>query len=252
MPEEEDNKDDLSPEPPKEPKAEEEETELDGGLYFHLEGAALFAPTGATHSWGTDGCPSLTIPELNINWNPNCAAKAPIGGAITARLGFRYKYVGFELLGIGAGDWSSATYDEPVPGVPTIATSMQVGRVGGGPGAGLRFMTRPSTFRFSAGLGAAALFRYVFTSFSSLDGSSTNYVAPALISDVNLMIGPLSLGVLAMVEFSKDVNVQTNLNDQIFIPNQETIDVDAAFSPIRVFTGTQFFLGPVIGLHFGE
>ncbi len=220
-----------------------DEDENDRGFYFRLFGAALFSPTGSSHGWA-ETCPSLP----SISWNPNCTTVAPIGGAIGARLGFRYKFIGIEAFGLGAGDWSSASFDQPVPGIPSIASSMQVGRVGGGPGGGLRLLSAPGTFRVSAGLGAGVLFRYVFTSFSSLDGSSTNYKAPFLVSDINVMVGPLSLGLFALFEFSKDINIRTNIAEQVGAP----AEVDQVLSPIGVFSGTQFFLGPVLALHFGN
>ena len=224
-------------------KTQDTEEAFEGGLYFQIFGAALFSPTGSTHGW-TQDCPSLAA----INWNPECTTRAPIGGTIGARLGFRYKWIGVEFFGLGAGDWSSAAFDQPIPNVPSIVSTMQIGRVGGGPGGGLRILSPPGTFRFSGGVGAGAMFRYVFTSFSSLDGSSVNYQSPFLVTDLNLMIGPLNLGLLALLEFSKDVNIQTKIAEQAGAAAQ----LDQIFSPIRVFSGTQFFLGPVLGLHFGN
>ncbi len=141
-------------------QAEEEKEGDDGpglGLYVDVDGAAMFA-FSSSHEW-KDDCPAASIGTES--WAPECSTSAPIGVLADAKLGFRFGYLGVELMGVFAGDWSRASFDQPIPGLDADST-MDVGRVGGGVGAGLRLMTAPGMFRISGGAGGGVLFRHVY------------------------------------------------------------------------------------------
>ncbi|MCH2110803.1 MAG: hypothetical protein MK135_15900, partial [Polyangiaceae bacterium] len=153
--------------------------------------------------------------------------------------------LGIELFGLGAGDWSQASLDTSNTLVlPSFLENTQVGRVGGGLGGGLRLSTPGKSVRLSAGAGAGVMFRHVYTNLSVIDGTRTGYASPLLLTDVSLLFGKtLSLGIVAWVEFSRDITVAAQLGD--FLPGATEL-------PITLFSGPQFFLGPTIALHFGQ
>lgn len=216
------------------------------GIYLDAEGAALFA-LSSTHEW-KDACP--TVDAGTQSWQPECTTSAPIGALLQGRLGLRWGYLGIEGFALTAIDWSQAEFNEGIPGLPSAASTMAVGRVGGGLGAGLRLMTAPGVFRASAGAGGGIMFRHVYTSISSLDGASEGYQSPFLSFDMTItLLGFLNLGVMGLVEFPGDVTVS---------PDFSSIDegglgqaVESELGRVTVFSGPQFFIGPKLGIHFG-
>lgn len=217
-------------------------------IYFDAIGAGLFG-LGSTHEWNQN-CPDVTDPETGEDMDLSCDTRAPIGGALGVRLGYRWGgVVGLEGFAIGTGDWSRATLEGlDMPGVPASLESVQIGRIGGVLGGGLRLSTPTAGLRLSAGLGPGVAFRRVYTNVSSLDGASTNYTAPMLLGDVSLTFGDsLSIGFVAWAEFSKTISIEPDLSG---IPGAE--EAAAAYTQIErvtVFQGTQWFIGPTIAFH---
>lgn len=203
--------------------------------------------TSTSHEW-TENCPSFASNAPQGSWTPQCDTKAPMGFLLEGRLGLRFGYVGVEGIGVAAGDWSTAKLDEEPPGVPALGATMHVGRIGGGLGGGLRFLTKPGIFRFTTGVGGGVMFRHVYSSVSSLDGTSEGYRAPFVRVDANLvLLSFLSVGFQAYFEFAPSVVLQPNIGE-VFQGGQE---VDDVLGQIRVFRGPQIFIGPVVGIHFG-
>lgn len=220
----------------------------ESNLYLDIFGAGLFG-LKSTHEWNHD-CPEVTDPMTGEDLAIRCDARAPMGGALGVRFGLMLRgTVGFEAFAMGAGDWSKVDIEGfDVPGVPASLESMQVGRVGGALGGGLRLSTPTTGLRLSAGFGPGVAFRRVYTNVSSLDGSSTNYAAPMLLGDMSVTIGEsFTIGVLAWAEFSKTISIEPDLSG---IPSAE--EAAAAFTQIErvtVFQGTQWFIGPMIAFH---
>lgn len=216
------------------------------GLYLDAEGAALFA-LSSTHEW-SESCPAVNLGSES--WQPECSTSAPLGALLQGRLGMRFGYLGVEGFGLAAIDWSAARFDDAIPGLPSSASTMAIGRVGGGLGAGLRLMSAPGLFRASAGAGGGIMFRHVYTSISSLDGASDGYHAPFVSFDVTLtLLGFVNLGVMGLVEFPSDVAVSPDFSgiDDAFVGAQ----VESEIGQVTVFSGPQFFIGPKLGIHFG-
>jgi len=218
------------------------------GFYFDVFGVGLFG-LESTHEWNQN-CPEVTDPMTGEDSGFSCDTRIPIGGALGVRLGLTLRgVVGLEGFAIGAGDWSRASLEElDVPGVPASLESMQIGRVGGALGGGLRLSTPTAGLRLSAGFGPGVAFRRVYTNVSSLDGSSTNYAAPMLLGDLSVTFGDsLTIGVVGWAEFSKTISIEPDLSS---IPGAE--EAASAFSQIErvaVFQGTQWFIGPMIAFH---
>jgi len=223
----------------------------ESSFYLDIFGVGLFG-LKSTHEWNHD-CPDVADPMTGKDLAISCDARAPIGGALGLRLGLLLRgAVGFEAFAIGAGDWSKVSVEGlDVPGVPASLESMQIGRVGGALGGGLRLSTPTSGLRFSAGFGPGVAFRRVYTNVSSLNGSSTNYAAPMLLGDLSVTFGEsFTIGVIGWAELSKTISVEPNLSS---IPGAE--EVAAAFTQterVTVFQGTQWFIGPMIAFHHGS
>lgn len=243
---------DSSSAPPPSSAEEEEEEEFDGGLYVDLNLGALFG-LQSTHEW-REVCPEVT----DLDWAPSCRTTPPFGLALEGRLGFRIGALGIEGFGLAAGDWSSAQLegDEPTIPLPDFATDMNVGRVGGGLGGGLRLMNS-GLFRVSVGVGGGVMFRHVYTNVSSLDGSSQGYVAPLVRADLSFtLLKFLNIGVLGWIEFSPEVIVTPNLEAaggiaDVMLPQAQVDALEGALGDVTVFEGNQVFIGPYAGFHFG-
>lgn len=217
------------------PKAEEKK---EAELYLSLTGGPMFG-FGSTHQWASV-CPSAPA----IGFAPGCTTTSPVGFIADLRLGMNFNGLALELFGLGAGDWTSATLESN----GAASARMDVGRVGGGGGGGIRFLGKKSFTRFQIGGGGGVLVRHVYTTMSSLDGSSVDYVAPMVRADLGFILaGFLSVGVLGYVEFTGEVNVAPNFD--ALGPGADQLE--AAIGPTTVFEGPQYFLGPVVGFQFG-
>lgn len=226
-----------------------EEEEEFWAIYLAGNGVFTFG-LGSSHGWKED-CPQ--IPE--INWQPSCRVRSPLGLAIDGRLGVRLGFVGLEGFLLLAGDWTSASFQEDLPPeldqLPSFASGMQIGRIGGSLGGGVRLMTKPAKAQISGALGGGIALRHVFTSISSLDGSSTGYTAPMMRADVTLTLFKfLNLGVMGWVEFSKEVTVEPDLSP-LGLSDADLEPILDALGEVTVFDGPQFFIGPFLGFTFG-
>jgi hypothetical protein len=61
----------------------------------------------------------------------------------------------------------------------------------------------------------------------------------------------LNVGVIGWAEFSKDVVIQPDLTGVPGIPQAALDELGAALGDVTVFQGTQFFIGPFLGITFG-
>jgi hypothetical protein len=229
------------------------EEKLNGGVYFDLNFGPAFG-VQSTHEW-KGSCPQIDA----VGWSPNCKISAPLGGLLAANLGFQFGFLGIEAFGFFASDYSSAKLEGAAPSVPlpSYATQMQIGRIGGALGGGVRAMTN-DWLRVSIGLGGGVIFRDVFTNVSSLDGSAEGYVAPLVKSDMTLSFGKFfNLGVMGWVEFSPTVQVTPQLDTAAQLAGIDpSLDgtlsaIEDGIGAVTVFRGPQFIIAPFIGFHFG-
>ncbi len=209
----------------------------------------------STHEW-KKSCPTVA----SLNWDPECTTQKPIGGLLNVNLGFRFGIVGVEAFGLIAGDYSSGKLDgqPPLVPLPNYATNMQIGRIGGAIGGGVRVMNTGAV-RLSGGAGAGVVFRHVYTNVSSLDGSSEGYQSPIIKLDVTLTLAKfLNLGVMGWVEFSKTIQITPQLDAAANLVGgsggfELELDLIAeGFGEVTVFKGPQYFIGPYVGFHFGK
>jgi len=234
--------------------AKDEDKTFNGGMYFDLNFGAVFG-LSSSHEWNHD-CPDVA----ELSWTPTCQSSKPLGGLIQGNLGFRFGVIGVEGFGLFSIDFSSAWLEgaESTVTLPSYATKMQIGRVGGAVGGGLRVMNNGGV-RVSLGVGAGAVFRHVFTNVSSLDGSSEGYASPLVKADLTLTLAKFfNLGVMGWVEFSREIQVTPKLTSiSGSLGGDGTLDgtigsIEAGFGDVTVFQGPQYFLGPFLGFHFGK
>lgn len=210
-------------------------------FYFGGRIAAVFG-LHSTHQW-KDKCPDLS--GAGLTEKPTCSAHAPIGGAIDGHLGIRGKYFGSEGFILGSADYSMAKVNvQSSYAIPDFAEGMHIGRAGAGAGVSFRGFYDTKVVGFNAAVGGGFLWRSVFSSLSSLSGQSEQYVAPIFRFDAGLSLFKfLTAGLLGWVEFSKDVVLHPDLST--LGAGNAAADV---FGDVTVFRGSQFFLGPYIGI----
>jgi len=235
---------------------------------FYVNGHAGFLwGIQSTHGWN-NGCPVLEVSDEAkaeaaaqgvtlpfTSWAPPCSATPPLGAMMEGRIGLRFRYIGLEGFLLGSADWTSATLEGMPPiAIPDYARSMQIGRVGGGPGIGIRLMTKPAGVQLSGGVGGGFLARFVYTNVSSLDGSSVSYIAPMVRADLGLVFAKhFVLGVMGWVEFSGDVSVRPDVSMLGLNEGPSGIDLDIqGLERVTVFSGNQYFLSPYFGFQFGK
>jgi hypothetical protein len=234
------------------PEAEKPEV---SGSYVRLGAGLTFTPGNDADWKNPANCPNFDLGGA-INVPTSCSATDPIGFFADFRLGYSFGVVALEGFALGAADWSSGGLNLPanVPAqidalfsqVPSYLRDLQIGRIGGAFGGGVRLQTLPGPIRLSGGIGAGPIFRHVYSNMTSLDGSSTGYVAPMVRADVGLVLfNFFTVGALGWMEFSKDVTITPDLG---------AIDpaIANALGPVTVYRGNQLFLGLFVGLHMGK
>lgn len=209
-------------------------------LYFGVGGTLAFG-TSSSHAWASS-CPSVSYGGQTLN--ATCAIQSPIGGAIDGQLGLRGKYFGGEGFLFGAADYSSARLNfGPSLELPRLADGTEVGRAGGGGGAGIRGFFEAGAIGVNGGLGFGAIWRGIFSNLSSTSGGFEQYVAPMLRFDAELsLLKVFQLGFLGWVEFAPDVAIHPDLS-ALGVPPE----VEDLLGDITVFQGTQVFIGPYLG-----
>ncbi len=244
----------------------------DSGMYFRLDLAGAFGK-------GSDGMRQECASNDQHN-RPRCAARAPFGGSIGLRAGYRFKWIAPEIFGMGsfAVSYVRAAEEQYQP-KNTTDTSSFYGpkrtedyiffRYGWAAGAGVRFTSPTPSIAATGGLGLGVFSqtgqyaRNTSTSVSipglgsrsvpnaSSSGTEHTY-APGLVFDGGVLLGSspgtkLYLGILAIVEFAPQHSAtppihQNPKTEQPLFYNTPGLDV---------VSGTQFRIGPVLGFQFG-
>lgn len=232
------------------------------GIYSNLDFFGVASPGDATNGL-KESCPSQP-----------CQASSPLGAGLGVRVGYSFGYVGVEGLAFGMYDTSdgSVTFPNddlvtahPYTGVARSET-YRFHRYGGGGALGGRLTTKHPNIRFTFGASLGLEYKGMIykrdstatkianaqTSFTSAAATST---APMIVLDLGILLGTATgpkfhIGALALFEM---------VGDPVFAPADDNKTLGAQPTPAKLGTpplqmasGTQFFLGPVIGLHFGE
>ncbi len=227
------------------------------GLYANLDFFGVATTGGATNGIA-ESCPS-----------GSCTAPSPVGAGLDVHVGHAWGWIAVEGLVFGMYDTSPAhvTYPEDVATGPYAGVARtedyRFHRFGGGGAIGGRVTSKHPTVRFTFGAAfglevKAGLYSRDATSVAAIGGekgtntftsSNPTYTSPILVFDAGVLLGgsvKFHLGVLALVEFvGSPVMTAADASETL---NNKPLGTP----PIQVASGTQFFLGPVIGLHFGD
>jgi hypothetical protein len=239
------------------------------GLYVGLDVGGRF---GTKPTYGiAESCPV----ELG-----SCDSGKPAGFESRLRIGYSFGWLGVEMFGMGTGDFASAAasytpYQNTANGdvFHGRQESYNFNRFGAGAGLGLRATSKHTLIRFTGGAGLGFMFRQMeakvdaqvgtpntdpsCTSCSDQTqgrnwGGSVSKTIPTLILDASLLLGgtpgtKFLLGAMMGLEFygdpaSTDGQGTDMVNNVTAVPRPS----------LQVAHGTEVFIGPMIGLQFGE
>jgi hypothetical protein len=233
-------------------------------------GLAVFGTVGPTATHGLwDNCPVSDCPQLTS-----------LGGGLGFRLGYSFGWVGIEALLIGMFDGSGSQpkfdtrttkSDAAFYGVPRDET-FTFWRYGFGGGLGLRLTPPTPGIRPTVGVAGAYLYRAaryasnatahasegIIPETKNHDSNVPTFAAPALVVDAGLLIGgtpgfKVHLGVLFIAEFDPRRTAEGYdgaLGTEITPTGTQNVPHGAP--EIDLVNGTQFFIGPVVGMQFGH
>ncbi len=236
------------------------------GIYSNLDFFGVASPGDATNGLA-QSCPTQP-----------CQASSPLGAGLGVRVGYSFGWLGVEGLALGMYDTSdgSATFGDTASG-PNIGIarteSYRFHRYGGGGALGARVTSKHPNVRFTFGAalgieykgmvykrdatatGAAQKDKNGASLSSSFTSSATTYTAPMIVLDLGILLGSATsakfhIGALAILEMVGDPVFASGDTNRTL--GNGTPSPPLGTPPLQLVSGTQFFIGPVIGLHFGE
>lgn len=236
------------------------------GLYSDLVFFGAFPVTKA-HNVIAEQCPPSQVTPVA----GSCTTSTGVGGGVGLRIGYSTGILAGEGVILGAYDYSVARtiygrYIAPGEGIansgPARRERYRFHRYGGGVALGARVTSKNNIVRFTAGVDFGFLVRAVRYAYDAdplnggtdhvgLTSPSHTYVVPASLVDVGIMLGStpgtkLILGGQMIIEFSGKPRSA---------PGEATQTLDGqqlAMPSVQVAHGTDIFLGPVLGLQFGQ
>lgn len=246
-----------------EPAADEGAWSFDG-LYGGLQLIGMFAPAGSGNTVET---------SCDVLGATSCDGSTPMGGGLGLYIGYAFAPVGLELLAVGAADVTSplASFDgttgseiNPLVASPAREEDFVIGRFGGGGAFRLRLLFPVDRFRITGAIGAGLVYRKLFMGRDTVaaDGAEST-VAP---DGVDYLSGVLSvelagqvrlggttalaLGASLWLEHAGD-GVATAPDNNVVLTKSGSIPQPQATPAYDLASGTQLFIGPFLGLHFG-
>lgn len=225
------------------------------GIYSGLALFGYATPSGASN-FIAESCSS-------------CPSSSPLGGGLAVRVGYAFGWIMVEGMGFGSYDYSSAS--RPAGGGVESTTnadaprneSYAFHRFGGGGMVGVRVASMQPNLRFTASaLGGIAAMGNVYnqsaTAVNATPGESaqqtsttTTYVAPLIALDAGVLVGwpngaKVHIAALTMLQF---------VGGPVQSPGLGPTGLGNAGSyttgPVSVASGTQVFIGPLIGFDLG-
>jgi hypothetical protein len=206
-----------------------------------------------------------------------CETGKPLGAAALLRIGYSFGWLGAEVVGFGSADHTSVDAEYQALLTQSMSShygparheSYNMNRFGAGGALGVRATSKHSIIRFTAGTAFGLGFRnidaQVDAQFQSPPScptcppnqdtrswtSGASKTVPLVLLDASLLLGStpgtkFQLGALAAVEF---------YGDPLVTPGQGPDSVGGAQfgrPAIQVAHGTEVFIGPLLGLQFGE
>jgi hypothetical protein len=201
------------------------------------------------------------------------SASSPLGAGLAVRVGYAFGWIAVEGVGFGSYDYSSGKITEGsgTSTDPTRNDSYAFHRFGGGGAVGLRVANLNPHLRFTASaLGGLAAMGNIYTQQAvSADGTSTaqntssatTYTAPLLMFDAGVLVGwpngaKVHIALLGMLQFIGSPVMAsplgaTGLGNAPNPTGAGTVPASYSTPALTVASGTQVFIGPVIGFDLG-
>jgi hypothetical protein len=219
------------------------------GIYSQLDFVGQFEVTKPTNdvAQGIGYTSGTTINGSSI-----------LGGGLGVHVGYSFGFVGVEGAVLLGYDHSSAnvTVDQATvthPGVTPRIENYDFHRVGGTVAVGARLMPKTQVIRPTLGVAVGASLKTIFYDRSiANEGSNetTNpafYVAPSIMVDGGIELGSTPgtrfyLGCLLVADFASATPVTTGFTDRNYPPP----------TVLNGVNGTDVFIGPILGMQFGE
>ncbi|MFO0552771.1 MAG: PEGA domain-containing protein [Polyangiaceae bacterium] len=235
------------------------------GVYGGFELVGMFEPAGSGNTMST---------SCEVTGATTCEGGLPLGGGLGFYVGYAFAPIGLELYILAAGDVQSphASFDgetssdiNPLVAKPAREEEFLIGRFGGGGVARLRLLAPVDIFRFTAAIGAGVAYRHLLlkrdtvadngaeSSVGNEDG--TGYLTAVLSVAVGgqVLLGgttALTFGANLWLEHAGD-GVATEARTDVYLSKEGEIPQPQATPAYDMVSGTQVFIGPAIGLHFG-
>jgi len=235
------------------------------GLYGGFQLVGMFEPAGSGNTLDT---------SCEVTGATTCESGTPMGGAIAGYIGYAFAPIGLELFLLGGGDIvsPSASFDgvtgseiNPLVAAPAREEAFTIGRFGGGGAARLRALFPIDRFRLTGAVGAGLAYRHMLLGRETVaasgatsstgnddgDGYLTGVLSIELAAQV-LMAGTTSfvLGASLWLEHAGD-GVATPAETDVYLTKDGEIPAPQATPSYDMASGTQLFIGPFLGLHFG-
>jgi hypothetical protein len=244
--------------------AEDSATNLRDGLYGGFQFLAAFSPGGSG---------STPAAACDTTGATRCDAGSVLGGGLSGYVGWFFDPLGLELALLGAGDVVDpvATFDgvsgseiNPILAAPERDEKFTIGRFGGGAALRARFAHDIDRFRFTAAIGPGIMYRALLMRRSTdspngyageMTDSSARYWSPMLSLELgaHVLLGAstaLALGVTSWFEHAGD-GAKTAPRNDTYLYRDGSQPLAQATPAYDVASGTQWFVGPFLGLSFG-
>jgi len=211
----------------------------------------------------------------------SCSVTRPLGGGLSAHVGYDFDPIGFELRAAGGADYWTATgvFDGNVAAARGLASAAPARtenfnfvRAGGTASLQVRASWKPGVFLMSAAVGAGASYRSgAMSRKASVDDPALaslysapsvpplkHYLSPALTGDVSIgfKIGSaswLTLGVFGIIETAGN-NFRSEPGESLTndLAGGQGVKLPALPSAAYHYaSGTQYIVGPEIAFRFG-
>jgi hypothetical protein len=194
-------------------------------------------------------------------------ASSPLGAGLAVRVGYAFGWIALEGMGFGSYDYSSGTITEGTAGSSTDiqrSDAYAFHRFGGGGAVGLRVANEDPHLRFTGSvLGGLAAMGNIYTQSASPTSTSlgtsgaqntssaTTYTAPLLVFDGGVLVGwpngaKFHISALCMAQFVGSPAMASPLG-------KTGTGTGTSYSTpaLSVASGTQVFIGPLIGFDLG-
>ncbi len=234
------------------------------GVYGGLQLVGMFAPGGAGTTMDN---------SCDVLGATSCDGGSPMGGGLGFYVGYAFDPVGLEFLGLGsAGTFSpSVNFDgvqgsdiNPLVSSPARDEAYTIVRAGGGGAIRLRLLYPIDRFRITGAIGAGMVYRKLLM---VRDGTTPDgYTSTFKADTIDYLSGVLSVELAGQVRLGGTTSLvvggnlwlehagdgaatQASSNERFV--KEGSPPLPHATPAYNLASGSQLFIGPFLGVHFG-